>query len=73
MVVLLVIAAVETNRGLQVEQAKTYQVLAYTNNQEKEEKALKHMSETSKQDIPEMGKGTNVLGPKFKWLNETIN
>lgn len=73
MVVLLVIGGVETNPGLQVEQVKTDQILVYTKNQEKEEKALKQMSETSKQEIPEMGKGTDVLGPKFKWLNEMAN
>jgi hypothetical protein len=45
---------------------KTDQILAYTKNQEREENVLKQMSETNKQEISEMGKGIDILGPKFK-------
>jgi hypothetical protein len=71
-VILLVIGGVEVNPGPQVEQAKIDQILTYVKNQEKESKVIKHMVEAHKQEMAEMRKGTNSLGPKFDQLSVTV-
>jgi hypothetical protein len=65
-VTLLVIGDVETNPGPQIEQVKIDQILAYVKNQEKESKVIKQMFESHKQEMSEMRKDTDALGPKIR-------
>jgi hypothetical protein len=71
-VTLLVVGGVETNPGPQIEQVKIDQILAYVKNQEKESTVIKQMYESHKQEMSEIRKGTNALGPKFDLLSEIV-
>jgi hypothetical protein len=67
-----VIGGVETNPGPQIEQMKIDQILEYVKNQVKEIKVIKQMVESHKQELSEMRKGTDALGPKFDRLSEIV-
>jgi chromosome segregation ATPase len=58
-----------------VEQVSIDQILAYTyiKNQEKEGKAIKQMLEIHKQEMSEMRKAMDALGPKFNQLSEMVS
>jgi hypothetical protein len=71
-VILLVIGGVETNPGPQIEQVKINQILACVKNQEKESKVIKQMFESHKQEMSEMRKRTDALGPNFDRLSEIV-
>jgi hypothetical protein len=70
--IILVIGGVEVNPGPQADQAKIDQILAYVKNQEKDSKLIKQMVEAHKQEMADMRRGTDSLGPKFDQLSEMV-
>jgi hypothetical protein len=72
LVIILVIGGVEVNPGPQTDQAKIDQILAYVKNQKKDSKLIKQMVEAYKQEMTEMRRGMDSLGPKFDQLSEVV-
>jgi hypothetical protein len=68
-----VIGGAETNPpGPQIEQVKIGQILVYVKILEKQSKVIKQMFESHNQELSEITKRTDALGPKLDRLSEIV-